>query len=445
MGATFSRFFVEAPGNTILAAHYNGEFDNILTNFTPDGMDDASADLTAFKTMINPGEDGTESLPNDLTGELERLRFMFTKLAGTTNWYDSPVATLADLAGTPTVASVTVDEIKNFGLILSSGTLSTAASDGTALSTSNFGSVTMRSVASATQYVRIKNLAPSVLKDVTSGASSLTGIGFGIAKTASWAPPMPFFVYQINKGDTDDDGTDGTSTIAISRFPWLTQTPSSANSIGSTASAPATDNANAILVLKTITKVDYINLPMKLIGYFRMSYALGSTDWTIGNIELAGGIGDYAIQQAFATDYSLPISQGNATNGYFFYAGSDQVPVFTDNVTYYRFVDAKHVEVTGYHNGDGGTDGSGATPLSLSIPFPIVAFEKGPVGYGFFSSTAGVQSQNFSIRSDGTRVYMYVQVLAGSNLTNATVTLTPANFGTGDRLIRYKHIYSIAP
>ena len=32
MAVPISRFFVEAPGNTITAANYNGEFDNIINN-----------------------------------------------------------------------------------------------------------------------------------------------------------------------------------------------------------------------------------------------------------------------------------------------------------------------------------------------------------------------------------------------------------------------------
>ena len=60
MGANFSRFFVEAPGNTILAANYNGEFDNILTNLTPAGIDDLSDNLAAYQVTEDPGEPGSE-------------------------------------------------------------------------------------------------------------------------------------------------------------------------------------------------------------------------------------------------------------------------------------------------------------------------------------------------------------------------------------------------
>lgn len=92
MALTFSRFFVEAAGNTILAANYNGEFDSILTN-TAVGtidVDSLSDNVTAFQTTEDPGEVGTESLPTTVLGELRRYRNVLKEIIGKTHWYETP-------------------------------------------------------------------------------------------------------------------------------------------------------------------------------------------------------------------------------------------------------------------------------------------------------------------------------------------------------------------
>ena len=99
MGANFGRFFVESPGNTILSGNYNGEFDNILTNFTPDGMDDYSVNVAQMQTTVDPGEVGTESLATSTAGELERIRHMLNEIIGKNQWYESPAINLELLAG----------------------------------------------------------------------------------------------------------------------------------------------------------------------------------------------------------------------------------------------------------------------------------------------------------------------------------------------------------
>jgi hypothetical protein len=94
MPATFSRYFVESAGNTILAANYNGEFDNIITNFVPAGMDDMSATAAAMRTTVDPGESGTESLATSLEGEIHRIRNIIKEITGKTYWYESPATAM---------------------------------------------------------------------------------------------------------------------------------------------------------------------------------------------------------------------------------------------------------------------------------------------------------------------------------------------------------------
>lgn len=97
MGATFARLKnwtldLENLTNEDL----NAEINNILDNLTPTGVDDHSASLGAFRTQTTPGGTGTESLPTSLAGELERLRYVLSRLIGGTYWYDAPPISLTE-------------------------------------------------------------------------------------------------------------------------------------------------------------------------------------------------------------------------------------------------------------------------------------------------------------------------------------------------------------
>lgn len=98
MGATFSR--VKDWGNeTLTQADLDAEFDNILNNLTPSGVDDYSATSTQMRLTTDPGEAGTESLATSLAGELERIRFVIAEMKGSTaaQWYSTVNTSLTDL------------------------------------------------------------------------------------------------------------------------------------------------------------------------------------------------------------------------------------------------------------------------------------------------------------------------------------------------------------
>lgn len=93
--------------NQILTANaLNAEFDNILNNLIPDSIEDASANVAAMQSAVDPGGVGSESLATNLTGELQRLRFVIKRILGTAQWYVAPAKDLPTLAtDTATVAS----------------------------------------------------------------------------------------------------------------------------------------------------------------------------------------------------------------------------------------------------------------------------------------------------------------------------------------------------
>jgi len=96
MGATFSRLKTWIT-EKLNSADINAEFDNILDNFTPAGMDDMSLNESAMQTQTDPGTPGSPSLPTDLAGEIERLRYEIAAIKGETYWYNLPDTTLASL------------------------------------------------------------------------------------------------------------------------------------------------------------------------------------------------------------------------------------------------------------------------------------------------------------------------------------------------------------
>lgn len=97
-GATFARIKNWAAAETLLRADLNAEFDNILSNMLPAGMDDYSVNAAQMKLQIDPGAVGTESLPTSLAGEIERLRFAIKRIAGETYWYTAPDSSISELA-----------------------------------------------------------------------------------------------------------------------------------------------------------------------------------------------------------------------------------------------------------------------------------------------------------------------------------------------------------
>jgi len=90
-GATFSRVKTWSTGQTLTASDLNAEFDNILNNLTPAGVDDQSSNAAAMQATADPYPGGSESLATSLTGEIQRLRYMIQQITGMTYWYQDPV------------------------------------------------------------------------------------------------------------------------------------------------------------------------------------------------------------------------------------------------------------------------------------------------------------------------------------------------------------------
>ncbi len=98
-GATFSRITTWSSGQTLTASALNAEFNNILNNFTPAGMDDYSATTTEMRALSDPYPGSVESQATALAGEIERIRYQILEIkkamqpSNVTYWYqDLPTA-----------------------------------------------------------------------------------------------------------------------------------------------------------------------------------------------------------------------------------------------------------------------------------------------------------------------------------------------------------------
>ena len=82
-------------GETLTAAKYNADNQQVVDNFEPEQMDDYSVNATEMQATTDPGEVGSESLATSLAAEIERLRFAIQDLKLKFNpdgaqWYVTP-------------------------------------------------------------------------------------------------------------------------------------------------------------------------------------------------------------------------------------------------------------------------------------------------------------------------------------------------------------------
>lgn len=98
--ATFSRIKQWVSNEVLTAADLNAEFDNLLNNMTPTGIEDASANVAAMQASTSPGGLGTESLATSLLGEIQRIRYVLKRMVNiglSQEWYETPGRSWADL------------------------------------------------------------------------------------------------------------------------------------------------------------------------------------------------------------------------------------------------------------------------------------------------------------------------------------------------------------
>lgn len=269
-----------------------------------------------------------------------------------------------DLTLSGTFNKTPIGSTCNLGLSLSGGTLSITGSDGTALSATNPGFVHVPS-ATAGQSVVLKVTTPASFNDDNHASSHLTNFGFGVTETANWANDVPFFLYVINRANSNLDGADGSSVFALARNPAMKTSPAAANNIGDTGAISVTDDQTSILILDDVTVANYTSLQCQLIGALRMRWSTATDDWTVQALGTTDGLGQEKLDRTFASDWTFPTGQNGSAAGYYYAIGEI---AWTTAEILYQVKQNGMVYIKAYFSGDAGGDGTTASAILFSYP-----------------------------------------------------------------------------
>lgn len=250
------------------------------------------------------------------------------------------------------------------------GTFTVHAQDGTALSASNPGYVTLQDPAAFGELITITVTSNQDFID-DNGASQIIGNLFGLTTGIAITVDIPFFLYAVLN--------DALNSVAfmISRFPNSTVAPVAAK-IGMPSTAVA-DSQGSFFSLENITAADYENNPCISIGSFRMRMS-ASDDWTVQTLAARDGIGHF--QEGI--QFSFPRGQFGAASNKVFKNNGGTAPDDADGgYTYYVDSDNNRIFFQlAYPAID--TAGVGAVTLQLALPY--IRIEGATAGSGFLST-----------------------------------------------------------
>lgn len=324
--------------------------------------------------------------------------------------------------------------ISNLGISYSGSTVTITAADGTPLSTSNPGYVTVPSTTGG-QLVTLKVTSGGSFVDDT-GSSNLTNKVFGITSGSDWNYDCPFFIYAINKGNSDIDGVDGHSFFGIARV-WTMKTTSSNSALVVKNSSASANNVGCMMILGDVTLANYLSLPIQLIGSFRMQWSSSTTDWTVQSLGATDGLGQQALDRTFATLWRFPVGQNNAATGTHILTNGGTAPIFSTLEYYYAIYRNEMVTLFINMSGDGGTDGSGAVQTQIAAPYDPETGASAPwLGIVATTSATGGNAYTYARLASTARIDLYT--------TTAFNTFNLSNFTNGGRSINGVLTYRMA-
>jgi|TARA_R100000501_G_C2631480_1_gene127793 hypothetical protein len=280
---------------------------------------------------------------------------------------------------------------------LSAGVFTVQCEDATCSAT-NPAHIRMQSTTSGDKAV-LRVTAAATFQD-RNGTSDLTAISFGLTETVDWNQDIPFFLYVVNRADSDLDGSDGSSVFAISRSPVMQTSPASANNIHDTGDTASSESENDIFILDDVTVANYTSLPVQLIGAFRMQWDTDTADdWAIQTLSDADGIGPDAIRRTLATQWTFPVGQnGGIESTHLFVSGGDASADIPKWATPGNIIALYHIAADGqityeYSTMSAGncTNGDVAAQLRLAVPVSSLGYSSrylAPFGYAAITGVA---------------------------------------------------------
>lgn len=305
--------------------------------------------------------------------------------------------------------------ISNLGITYNAGTglFSVTAADGSALSASNPGYVSLPSKAVPGTIITTAITANQTFTD-DNGASTIIGNTFGLPSgTAYTAQDIPFLIYAIL------NSAENAVVFAITRIPWFNTSPVAGN-LAKTGSAVATSDMTMFL-FGNPTVADYASQPTMVIGYFRMKMS-AADDWTVQTLNLTDGMNDSWLSIGWVV--ALGGFGAAASSG--FLANGGTAPIFgTYNITTY-FLERACVQVFIQYAdvGVAGTDGAGAVSSLIALPFITpdnVGRNMGNIYFvGSYTGQAGL------LETGNTNAGLYKSIAAAMTpLLNSDITGSP--------------------
>ncbi len=302
--------------------------------------------------------------------------------------------------------------VSNIGITYSSNTFSITAADGSALSSTNIGYVTLQSKTAG----RLKTVAVTANQTFvdSTGSSTIIGNLFGLTTGIAATNAIPFFIYAVL------DDTEAVITFMVSRYPNTRISPVAAN-IGKSGSAIG-DTQGSFFAMANVTVADYESNPCLAVGSFRMTMN-SSNDWAVTALDFRDGIGCFQEDRSFTWGTNL---WGAAASSYF-YANGGTAPQFSD-VGFGYYIDRMNQIQISSKLANCTTAGVGAVNLQLAIPFSV---DGDVIGSGkVVDASLNVYVACTSVQAAGPNNKMLLTIVnAASNLVllNNSVTLS-ANY-----------------
>lgn len=301
--------------------------------------------------------------------------------------------------------------VKNIGFSYNAGTgtFTVAGQDGTALSASNPGFVTLQSRSAPGELVTISATFNQDFID-DNGASEIINNLFGLSSGVATSVDIPFYLYAVSN--------DAENVIAfmISRFPNATTSPVSGK-IGTPASAVASTQGS-FFSFESITTTNFDQNPCLCIGSFRMRMS-AANDWTVQTLAARDGIGHYQEGLQFA----FPRGQFGAAAAKVFKDNGGTAPDDADGgYTYY--IDQQNNRIY-YQLAFPAIDtaGVGAVTAILALPFTRLEGATSSSGY---TTAGGGYTILIGATAPGTGNLSF-----GAVNDTATGLATNASFGAG--------------
>lgn len=248
-------------------------------------------------------------------------------------------------------------------------TFSVTSADGTALSGSNKGWLSMPSNVANLLIGLVANYDITADQSFTdSVAGDLSGMRFGVTTGVDWLEFCPFFVYAVSKSDDSD------IAFMISRVPGRTQSPAAA-SIGKAGSI-VNNGQDDFFCMKNVTVSDYAQTSCICIGALTMKFDGATDSWYVAEngVGYDFGVGCFGEN----TVYNFPAGQNGADTGIHF-STAGTFPTFISFSAQYTLDKVGNLRYTVNYSGLT-VDGTGTDEIFAYTPMQNLQDYFSPIG-----------------------------------------------------------------